>query len=100
MPDYLITAHRLRSVDYSRGVTYRLRLDPTMHKIYAGLPVGGRRDLAVCLLDALADPIGASEPYGEDDGVMRTVARGMTAAVLLVNAATGTITVLQITYVG
>ena len=35
-----------------RRVTYRLHLGPDVHADYASLPDEGRRDMAVCLLDA------------------------------------------------
>ncbi len=79
-------------------MTYQLRLDPTLHGKYAKLPDDARRDLGACLLDTLADPIAHSLPYGEDDGVMRTVARGYVTAVILIGEKT--VTVVQITYAG
>jgi hypothetical protein len=81
-------------------VTYRLRLDPTVHAIYASLPDDGRRDIAVCLLDALSDPTGHSTPYGVDDGVMRILAHGGVTITILIGEPTKTITVVQIGYLG
>lgn len=81
-------------------MTYRLRLDPSIHAIYASLPDDARRDIAVCLLDAMTDPIAHSTPYGIDDGYMRVLAHGgVTIAVLLDNDGK-TITVVQVTYLG
>ncbi|MBZ6477164.1 hypothetical protein [Streptomyces griseocarneus] len=79
-------------------MTYRLRIDPGLHAAYRDLPDAARRDLAVCLLDALADPLAHSAAYGVDDGVLRTIAHGRTAGVILIGD--GTLTLVQITYVG
>ncbi|GAA2260051.1 MULTISPECIES: hypothetical protein [Kitasatospora] len=81
-------------------MTWHLRLGPDQLAIYQALPDHGRADLAVCLLDCLADPLRASMPYGADDGVMRTIARGHIQAVVLVGEKTGTVTVVQVTYAG
>ncbi|CAM5428677.1 MULTISPECIES: hypothetical protein [Streptomyces] len=79
-------------------MTYRLRLDPTVHEDYRRLPDDARRDLAVCLLDALADPIAASTPYGVDDGVFRTIARGRVTGVIVIGD--DTIALVQLTHLG
>ncbi|MFF7023010.1 hypothetical protein ACFY97_18655 [Streptomyces klenkii] len=79
-------------------MTYRLHIDPSLHATYKALPDTARRDLAVCLLDALADPLAYSEPYGIDDGTFRTIAHGHTAGVTLIGE--DTITLVQITYIG
>ena len=81
-------------------MTYRLRLDPTTHAIYAQLPDEGRRDMAVCLLDALANPLAHSTPYGIDDGIMRTLAHGSVTLAVLLDHDAKTITVVQIGYIG
>ncbi|MFK0142630.1 hypothetical protein [Streptomyces murinus] len=81
-------------------MTYRLYLDPTVHAHYASLPGDGRRDLAVCLLDACADPIAHSTAYGHDDGIMRTLAHGNIAIAVLLNHDEKTLTVVQIGYAG
>ncbi|MFD8142462.1 hypothetical protein [Streptomyces sp. NPDC059708] len=81
-------------------MTYRLRLDPTVHAIYAALPEQARRDIAVILLDALEDPLAHSTPYGEDDGIMRTLAHGHVALAALIGHESRTITVVQIGYAG
>lgn len=77
-------------------MTYRLHIDPSLHTTYKGLPDGARRDLAVCLLDALDDPLAHSTPYGVDDGIFRTIAHGHTAGVILIGE--DTITLVQITH--
>ncbi|MEU1628586.1 hypothetical protein ABZ746_25385 [Streptomyces sp. NPDC020096] len=81
-------------------MTFRLRIDPTIHAHYGALPDDGRRDLAVCLLDAMADPLAHSAPYGVDDGIMRTIARGYVTAAILIDQPNKTIVVAQITYAG
>ncbi|GAA2724213.1 MULTISPECIES: hypothetical protein [Streptomyces] len=79
-------------------MTYRLSLDPSLHASYKSLPDEARRDLAVCLLDALADPIAHSSAYGVDDGTMRTIAHGRTAGVVLIGD--DTVTLVHITCLG
>ncbi|MFK3734651.1 hypothetical protein ACI2LJ_30795 [Streptomyces sp. NPDC088090] len=81
-------------------MTYRLHFPTDVFDTYKQLPDGARRDLAVSLVDAQQDPFGVSEPYGEDDGIIRTVARGHVTAVILIGEATSTITVLAIAYAG
>ena len=81
-------------------MTYRLRLDPSVHAIYASLPDEARRDIAVCLLDAMKDPHAHSTPYGIDDGIMRVLAHGAVTIAVLVGEPTKTITVVQINYLG
>jgi hypothetical protein len=76
-------------------VTYKLYLDPVVHEAYARLSEQARRDLASCLLDAAADPLAHSEPYGIDDGRTRTIARGHVAGVILIGV--DTITLVQLT---
>ncbi|MEU8530903.1 hypothetical protein AB0C77_35795, partial [Streptomyces sp. NPDC048629] len=55
-----------------RRVTYRLSFPADVFDTYKQLLDTARQDLAVCLVDAQEDPIGHSEPYGEDDGIIRT----------------------------
>ncbi|MEV6357934.1 hypothetical protein [Streptomyces hydrogenans] len=81
-------------------MTYRLHFPSDVFDTYKQLPDGARRDLAVSLVDAQQHPLEVSEPYGEDDGIIRTVARGHVTAVILIGEATSTITVLAIAYAG
>ncbi|MEU8764271.1 hypothetical protein [Streptomyces sp. NPDC048659] len=81
-------------------MTYRLAFPADVFDTYKQLPDAARRDLAVCLVDAQEDPLGHSEPYGEDDGIIRTVARGHITAVILCGHTTSTLTVLAIAYAG
>ncbi|MEU8839965.1 hypothetical protein AB0D97_12660 [Streptomyces roseus] len=64
------------------------------------MPAAASEALTVALTDACHDPISATEPYGEDDGVMRMIVTEHSFAVLLVGQALKTITVLQINYLG
>ncbi|MFF1651560.1 hypothetical protein [Streptomyces sp. NPDC058240] len=59
-----------------------------------------RRDLALVLVDAQESPLAHSEPYGQDDGIIRIVARGHVTAVILLGHDTHTLTVLAIAYAG
>lgn len=45
-------------------------------------------------------PLGATEPYGEDDGVVRMLVTEHAIAVLLVGQITKTLTVLQLSFTG
>lgn len=79
-------------------MTFRLHFDPATHAIYSSLPDDARADLALSLIDTLADPLEHSAPYGIDDGIFRTIGRGRIAAVILIGS--DAVTVVQITYVG
>ncbi|UPT39975.1 MULTISPECIES: hypothetical protein, partial [Streptomyces] len=79
-------------------MTYRLHFPGDVFDTYKQLPELARRDLALALVDAQEDPLANSEPYGQDDGIIRTVARGHITAVLLLGHDTRTITVLTIAY--
>ncbi|MFI2318445.1 hypothetical protein AMK17_32205 [Streptomyces sp. CB00072] len=81
-------------------MTYRLHFPGDVFDTYKQLPELARRDLALALVDAQEDPLVNSEPYGQDDGVIRTVAQGHVTAVLLLGHDTRTITVLTIAYAG
>ncbi|MFF8387745.1 hypothetical protein ACF053_29465 [Streptomyces kanasensis] len=81
-------------------MTYRLNFPDDVFDTYKQLPDRARRDLAVCLVDAQGDPLGCSEPYGHDDGTVRTVARGHVTAVILIGRDTLVLTVLAIAYAG
>ncbi|WP_329330770.1 hypothetical protein OIU81_03055 [Streptomyces sp. NBC_01454] len=79
-------------------MTYRLHLDPALHAAFKALPDQARADLSTCLLEAMADPLAHSEPYGIDDGIMRTIARGRIAGVILIGDSD--ITLVQLNYAG
>ncbi|SCE63177.1 hypothetical protein GA0115261_117742 [Streptomyces sp. OspMP-M43] len=81
-------------------MTYRLHFPGDVFDTYKQLPELARRDLALALVDAQEDPLASSEPYGQDDGIIRTVAQGHITAVLLLGHDTRTITILTIAYAG
>lgn len=81
-------------------MTYRLHFPGDVFDTYKQLPELARRDLALALVDAQEDPLANSEPYGQDDGIIRTVAQGHVTAVLLLSHDTRTITALTIAYAG
>lgn len=81
-------------------MNFRLYLDPAVRAVYASLPEDGRRDIALLLVDALADPLAHSAVYGKDDGIMRTLARGRVTVAILIGHQTRTVTVVQIGYAG
>ncbi|MEW2302117.1 MULTISPECIES: hypothetical protein [unclassified Streptomyces] len=82
-------------------MNHRLYMDATQHEVYRSLPDKARDRVARFLVDALTDPIAATEPYGDiDDGVVRLWAAGDLAIVLLVGQETKTVTVLSIAYAG
>ncbi|MEU6091648.1 hypothetical protein ABZ865_33740 [Streptomyces sp. NPDC047085] len=62
------------------------------------MPSDAGEALTLALADACHEPIAATQPYGEDDGVMRMIVTDHAFAVLLVGEAFKTITVLQVTY--
>jgi hypothetical protein len=79
-------------------VTYRLIYDPTAEAVHEAMPQGPSEALTLAVAAACQDPIGATVPYGEDDGVMRMVVTEKAFAVLLVGDTLKTLRVLQINY--
>jgi hypothetical protein len=79
---------------------YRLKYDPAAEAVHEAMPATASEALTLALADACHDPLAATEPYGEDDGVMRMVITGQAFAVLLVGETLKTVTVLQINYLG
>lgn len=79
---------------------YRLKYDPAAEAVHEAMPAAASEALTVALADACHDPISATEPYGEDDGVVRMLVTEQAFAVLLVGETLKTVTVLQITYLG
>ncbi|MFE5757524.1 hypothetical protein ACFQ7M_19500 [Streptomyces massasporeus] len=77
---------------------YRLKYDPAAEAVHEAMPPAASEALTLALADVCRDPIGATEPYGEDDGVVRTLVTPEAFAVLLLGHTFQTITVLQITY--
>lgn len=81
-------------------MTYCLKYDPAAEAVHEAMPAPASETLTLALADACHDPIAATEPYGEDDGVMRMIVTEQAFAVLLVGQTLKTITVLQINYLG
>ncbi|MFJ2397398.1 hypothetical protein ACIOTI_32195 [Streptomyces sp. NPDC087843] len=64
------------------------------------MPPAASETLTLALADACHEPLGATEPYGESDGVVRMIVTEQAFAVLLLGNTLKTITVLQINYLG
>lgn len=79
---------------------YRLKYDPAAEAVHEAMPPDASEALTLALADACHDPIAATQPYGEDDGVVRMLVTPAAFAVLLIGQQTKTITVLQVTYLG
>ena len=79
---------------------YRLKYDPAAEAVHEAMPPAASEALTLALADACHDPIAVTEPYGEDDGVVRMLITEQAFAVLLVGETFKTITVLQVTYLG
>lgn len=79
---------------------YRLKYDPAAEAVHEAMPLAASEALTLALAAACHDPTAVTQPYGEDDGVMRMVVTDQAFAVLLVGQALKTITVLQINYLG
>lgn len=79
---------------------YRLKYDPAAEAVHEAMPAGASEALTLALAAACHDPIAATEPYGEDDGVMRMLVTEHAFAVLLIGQTFKTITVLQMTHLG
>ena len=81
-------------------MSYRLKYDPAAEAVHDALPSAASEALTLALADTCHDPIAATEPYGEDDGVVRMLVTEHAFAVLLIGETLKTITVLQVTYLG
>jgi hypothetical protein len=79
---------------------YRLKYDPAAEAVHEAMPPAASETLTLALAAACRDPLGATEPYGEEDDVMRMLVTDHAFAVLLVGHTLKTITVLQINYLG
>ncbi|MBL1108861.1 hypothetical protein JK361_30480 [Streptomyces sp. 5-8] len=79
---------------------YRLTYDPAAEAVHGAMPAVASEPLTLAFAAACQDPVLATEPYGEDDGVMRMIVTDQAFAVLLVGHALKTIKVLQVTYLG
>jgi hypothetical protein len=81
-------------------VIFRLRYDPAAEAVHEAMPSAASETLTLALADACHDPLGVTQPYGEDDGVVRMIVTEQAFAVLLVGQQTKTLTVLQVTFLG
>lgn len=80
-------------------MAYVLHIPPTLQEIWDTLPAAASWALTHAMAPVCDDPIAATEAFGEDDGVVRTVAVPGAIAVLLLNHQLLRVTVLQITAV-
>lgn len=81
-------------------MTYRLRFSPELDDLLASLSESARHDLGLSVINVLIDPLRHSLPYGEDDGIMRTIGQGDVQAVILINHETKSLLVMQIIHLG
>lgn len=79
---------------------YRLKYDPAADAVHEALPQAASQQLTLALAAACDDPLGATQPYGEDDHVMRMIVTEHAVAILLIGHTLKTITVLQVSYLG
>lgn len=77
---------------------YRLKYDPAAEAVHESMPTAASEALTLALAAACHDPLAATQPYGEDDGIMRMIVTEQAFAVLLAGHQTRILTVLQITY--
>lgn len=80
--------------------TYRLKYDLAAEAVYDALPPAASEQLTLALAAACDDPLGATEPYGHDDPVMRMIVTDHVSAILMVGHNRKTLTLLQISYLG
>ncbi|MBA2944323.1 hypothetical protein [Streptomyces himalayensis] len=75
---------------------YDLHWGPELYKVYASLPLSARREFAAALIDVQSVPMAHTQPYGHDDGTIRTLETGSVLAVLLISHTTLTVVPVQI----
>ncbi|MFJ3229150.1 hypothetical protein ACIPJS_38175 [Streptomyces sp. NPDC086783] len=81
-------------------MSYRLKYDPAAEAVHEAMPASASESLTLAFAAACHDPLGATQPYEEDDDVVRMLITEHAFAVLLIGQQTKTITVLQVTYLG
>ncbi|MFB8125095.1 hypothetical protein ACFVG1_29800 [Streptomyces bacillaris] len=81
-------------------MTCRLNFPTDVFDTCKQTPGLARRDLALALVGARQGPLAYSEPYGQDGGIIRTVAQGHVTVVILPGHDTATMTVLMVAYAG
>jgi hypothetical protein len=79
---------------------YRLKYDEGMEAVHEAMPQAASEALTFALGAACHDPLGATQPYGEEDEVVRMLVTEQAFAVLLIGHTLKTVTVLQVTYLG
>ncbi|GAA0453971.1 hypothetical protein ACFQ2B_27735 [Streptomyces stramineus] len=79
---------------------YVLKCDATNQAVWDSLPQSVSERLTLALAAACTDPLGATEPYGEDDGIMRTLVTGDLLLVIYLGHQTKTLHIYQIDYLG
>ncbi|MFI0218809.1 hypothetical protein [Streptomyces lydicus] len=78
---------------------YVLKCDAIRQAIWDGLPQPISEQLTRALAKACADPVGATQPYGEDDGIMRTLVLPDVFAVIYLGHQTKTLHIYTIEYI-
>lgn len=78
---------------------YALHVPRVTQVIWDALPPAASEALTLAMAQVCDDPIAATVPYGEDDGVMRHLVLPTVIAVLLVDEPTKRVVVVQITHV-
>ncbi|MBF6045970.1 hypothetical protein GO001_12140 [Streptomyces sp. NRRL B-1677] len=79
---------------------YRLKYDRAAEAVHDALPPEVSERLSLALARACDDPIASTEPYGEDDGVVRMIVTEQVIAVVLVGQIAKSLTVLHLSYTG
>jgi hypothetical protein len=80
-------------------MTFRLHYGSDTEAVHDAMPPVASAQLSTALAFACNDPIATTEPYGEDDGIVRALVTEHAIAVLLIGHQTKVITVLQLSYV-
>ncbi|GHF30679.1 hypothetical protein GCM10010218_09970 [Streptomyces mashuensis] len=79
---------------------YALKYDTTVAAVWDSLPPEVSEQLSDVLATACTDPLGATVPYGEDDGMMRMLVLDEVFAVIYLGHRTRTLHLYQIDYLG
>ncbi|MGA5168895.1 MULTISPECIES: hypothetical protein [Streptomyces] len=81
-------------------MTFRLNYGSDTEAVHDAMPLDASAQLSQALAAACDDRLAAAEPYGEDDGIVRTLTTERAIAVLLMGHQTKVVTVLQLSYTG
>lgn len=81
-------------------VTYKLKYEAALEAVHDALPQAASKPLTLALAAACDDPVGATQPFGHDDVVMRAAVTEQVLALLFIGHNLKTITVLRINYLG